>query len=353
MTDVPPTSAQQLPDTLLEEGAIWFARMRGPDAGDFQEEFEQWRAGSSLHQAAYERAGEIFAAGRFLAAERMSHTHIANDNARSAGGTWKWLAVAAVVGLGIALVAMGIQQRSMGVGGGAESHGIAQVGNSSEQRQHVGGNGQAGPVRLSDGSLVTLKPGSIVSQYFSADRRELRLEKGEARFEVAHEGRPFVVEAGGGIVTARGTIFDVRLAEGRQVTVKLLRGAIDVERPKRADGGSSPFSRLSAGESLSFLSNGTPIGQAISAGIPASIPGPVDYARPREFDRTPLTAVLAETRAASGVTIFVADAGLGQMRVSGRFRVDDGQQVAERLAALFDLKVEQSAPDQVTLRQKN
>lgn len=351
MTDVPSTGVQQLSETLLEEGAIWFARMRGPDAGDFQIEFEQWRTRSALHQAAYERAGEIYAAGRFLAAERKSHTRIANDNVRSTGGTLRWLAVAAVVGLGVALIAMVLQQRSMGVG--SENHDIAQVGDSSEQRQYVGGDGASGPVRLSDGSLITLKPGTIVSQHFSADRRELRLEKGEARFEVAHEGRPFVVRAGGGSVTARGTIFDVRLAEGHQVVVKLLRGAIDIERPKQPDGESSPFSRLAAGESLSFLSNDAPTGPASSAGIPASIPAPVDYAKPREFDRTPLTAVLAETRAASGVTILVADAGLGQMRVSGRFRVDDGQQVAERLAALFDLKVEQSAPDQVTLRQKN
>lgn len=353
MTDVPPTGAQQLSDTLLEEGAIWFARMRGPDAGDFQIEFEQWRTGSALHQAAYERAGQIFAAGRFLAAERKAPPRIANDNVRSPGSTLKWLAVATVVGLGVALSAMVIQQRSMGVAGSADSHDIALRDDSSEQRQYTGGSGPAGPVRLSDGSLVTLKPGSIVSQYFSADRRELRLEKGEARFEVAHEGRPFVVQAGGGSVTARGTIFDVRLAEGRQVVVKLLRGAIDVERPKQPDGGSSPFSRLAAGESLSFLSNEAPTGPRASAGISAPVPGPVDYTKPREFDRTPLTAVLAETRAASGVTILVADSGLGQMRVSGRFRVDDGQQVAERLAALFDLTVEQSAPDQVTLRQKN
>src|SRR3546814_6360827 len=64
-------------------------------------------------------------------------------------------------------------------------------------------------IRLADGSVVELDEGSELSTDFNKSRRELKLERGRARFEVAHEGRPFIVLAGGGSVTARGTVFDV------------------------------------------------------------------------------------------------------------------------------------------------
>ncbi|WP_454798425.1 FecR family protein [Novosphingobium lindaniclasticum] len=354
MTDLPHAPEARLPDTLLDEGAIWFARMRGPDADEFRNEFEQWCAGSTLHLAAYEKAGEIFAAGRFLAAERNAQRVVANDNRRSARhGTMRWLAAAAVVGLGVAMVAMVLQQRSMGVNGSVSGLEGTLRAEASDNRRFVGVREHAEPFRLSDGSLVTLRPGSVLALSFSADRRELRLEKGEARFEVAHEVRPFVVEAGGGSVTARGTVFDVRIAGNREVFVELVRGAIDVERPRQVDGNRVPLSRLAAGESLKFVTAEHPPSPGSSADQLVLAPGPTDYASPREFDRTPLASVLAETRAASGVTIVIADPGLEQMRVSGRFRVNDGHQVAERLAALFDLKIDETSPSEVTLRPAN
>src|SRR3546814_15175781 len=75
-----------------------------------------------------------------------------------------------------------------------------------------------------------------------------------ARFDVAHETRPFVVLAGGGSVTARGTIFDVSLDRYERVTVRLLSGAVDVERPRPIKGttGRKAVARLEPGETHSF-----------------------------------------------------------------------------------------------------
>jgi transmembrane sensor len=80
--------------------------------------------------------------------------------------------------------------------------------------------GEIKTVTLDDGSDVTLDAGSAIAVRFDADRRRVALLRGEAWFAVAKDtSRPFVVEAGGGTVTALGTAFEVDVASGVRVAV--------------------------------------------------------------------------------------------------------------------------------------
>jgi transmembrane sensor len=81
--------------------------------------------------------------------------------------------------------------------------------------------GQQQRETLSDGSHLDLAPDSRVSVRFTLTRRDVRLERGQAFFAVAHSTmRPFIVHADGLTVTAMGTAFDVRAGEsGAVVTV--------------------------------------------------------------------------------------------------------------------------------------
>src|SRR3546814_654017 len=210
-------------------------------------------------------------------------------------------------------------------------------------------------IRLADGSVVELDEGSELSTDFNKSRRELKLERGRARFEVAHEGRPFIVLAGGGSVTARGTVFDVILGKDKRVTVRLLRGAVDVERPQgvKGDRGAGAVARLEPGEVLSFAA----IAPAVLPGISSKAAIEPVTLRPvlpliREYERTPLSAVVAEANRDSATSIRLADPGIGALRVSGRFRVDNADLVADRLAVLFDLDVERTKSDEITLRKR-
>jgi transmembrane sensor len=72
----------------------------------------------------------------------------------------------------------------------------------------------------------------------------------------------------------------------------------------------------------------------------------------REYERTPLSAVIAEANRDSATSIRLADPSIGALRVSGRFRVDDAEQVADRLAVLFDLDVERTRSEEITLRKR-
>src|SRR3546814_20744980 len=74
-------------------------------------------------------------------------------------------------------------------------------------------------------SKLTIDTDTLVTIDFGQTARHLRLEHGRARFEVAHEARPFVVDAGEVVVIARGTVFDVSYLEDRRVKVQLLHGA--------------------------------------------------------------------------------------------------------------------------------
>jgi len=340
-------------DQQMREASLWFARMRGPDAEEWRPQFEQWLALGASHRGAYNRAGEIFALGRFMAAQDEDQTE-ANDNEES-GRHWRWAAIAAslllTIGIGgwIAKVELpGTRDTSVQVA-------QPKVNQAAERQRYATLNGSQRTVRLADGSSVELDADSELFTSFSSDRRELKLERGRARFDVAHEIRPFVVLAGGGSVTARGTVFEVSLESDKRVTVRLLRGAVDVERPTTIKGTTRPtaVARLEPGETLSFA--------AITPAVLRSAPGRAelqplaplpDISAVREYERTPLAAVVAEANRDSATAIRLGDPSIGTLRVSGRFRVTDADQVADRLATLFDLEVERTKPDEITLRKR-
>jgi transmembrane sensor len=341
-------------DQLMREASLWFARMRGPDAGSYRPQFEHWLSLGASHRDAYDRAGEIFALGRFLAAQREEIEAETNDNEPS-GHRWRWAAIAASLLLAIGAGGWFANTKLSGPGSGATQIAQRTAGSPVERARYDTVVGGRRNIRLADGSEVELDEGSELSTDFGAAKRELRLERGRARFEVAHEGRPFIVLAGGGSVTARGTVFDVILGSDKRVTVRLLKGAVDVERPEGAKGSRSPaaVARLQPGEVLSFaMIAPTALPKVIGTGAIEPVLLKPEQPLIREYERTPLSAVIAEANRDSATSIRLADPGIGSLRVSGRFRVDNADEVADRLAVLFDLDVDHTKSDEITLRKR-
>lgn len=339
-------------DQLLEEGSIWFARMRGPDAEEHRAAFEAWLASGAVHRSAYNRAGEIFALGRFLEHEADQAT---NDDEETPA-RWRGFALAASILLVIGVSAWFSRDfltSFVGLRQGQPATSII----ASAGKERWTADGVRRTIRLADGSLVILDDGSALTAHFDPQRRELRLERGRARFDVAHDGRPFIVFAGDGSVTARGTIFDVIVNRDQLVTVRLLRGAVDVERPTAGTGKNKSVAqavtRLVPGEELSF-------GRATFPDLaaPTKAPGIDTIASMpqipavQEFDKATLAAVVAEANRGSTVPIRVADPAVGALTVSGRFRVDDPEQVADRLASLFDLQIDRTRQNEIVLRSR-
>lgn len=119
------------------------------------------------------------------------------------------------------------------------------------------GTAELQSVRLGDGTLVRLAPESAIGVAFTAERRQVRLLKGEAFFEIAQEARrPFVVATGTLETTDIGTSFGVRM-DGAGAEVSVRDGIVRIDGPKAAGSSGTPVSeRLTAGEQVRVAWNG-------------------------------------------------------------------------------------------------
>jgi transmembrane sensor len=316
---------------LFEEAAAWFARMRGPDSEASRGEFEAWLARGALHRSAYNRAAEIFAMGKLLRSREGQR------RARRRGLVLAGLAGAAFLAGAAAWTGL---YRPAAV----DSPAAWQRSDGGRAVELASRSGAA--YRLADGSIVTLAPASRLRVDIGPEARLLRLEAGEGRFKVAHEPRPFVVFAGGGSVTARGTIFEVALSADRRVRVRLIEGIVDVavpgqdRRPRRQ--------RLVAGQSTSFAArDGGQPGQRSNPAI-ASESAAGAGADIRDYDSVRLGELIEAAHRRSERPIRIP-AELAGRRVSGRFRIDESDVLAERIAALFGLEVDRSDPSAIVL----
>lgn len=330
-------------DQLLEEAAAWFARMRGPDAEAHSDEFEAWLRRGALHRQAYNRASEIFAMGKHL---REPDRAPPADKAATAPARPRLLVPLATI-LILAVAAwflLGDRFRQSAAGQVAEGRGDADAAG-----QRVATNaGETRSTRLLDGSIIDLRPDTSIDVRFDRQVRRLVLQRGAARFSVAHEARPLVVEAGGGQIRALGTLFDLGIAADGRVSVHLIQGSVEVTPP-----GTGVPRRLSAGQSTSFAgrrpgaASGRPEHSGAASASPASGRGEA-----REYDNVPLAELVALANRDSARRLVLDDPAIGALRVSGRFSTADPSLLAERLALLFDLVRADDRNGNIVLRRR-
>jgi len=115
--------------------------------------------------------------------------------------------------------------------------------------------GEQRDITLADGSHLDLAPGSRVITHFTLAKRDVRLERGQAFFQVAHKlTRPFIVHANNLTVTAVGTEFDVRISpDATAVTVMEGRIKVSPDAEKMDQGGASTeIIRADSGQRVTF-----------------------------------------------------------------------------------------------------
>lgn len=303
--------------------AMWFARMRGPDAASWQSQFDAWVAAEPRHRAAYNRLVEHFSNSELLKTSARFGTDAPVRRKR------RYLVPAvAFASVAAALI--------IWIGGQARkpNEAASTVKYASDLMQP---SGQARSYRLVDGSVVTLDAGARLRIAFSNRGRDLWLDAGRARFRVAHDERRFIVHAGGGTVTARGTIFDVALDADRQVQVALIEGHIDVvaTEPSRPQMAIPAMRTLNPGEAVSFSTDATRSSTIVSIALP-----PLNWPLGNEdFRSARLADLVAAANRYSARPIKLSDPSLASLTVSGRFRLSDPERFADSMARLFDLNV--------------
>jgi len=190
-------------------------------------------------------------------------------------------------------------------------------------------------VRLKDGSIVHLAPGTAIAFSDDTKGRRLDLLQGEAWFDVAHdEARPFRVVAGDSRVTVLGTAFSVeKMGGGTAVAVQ--RGRVSVEM---LDAASPPRVVLVAGQSV-LMSAGSAIRGAIR---------PDRVATWREgiaiVNDQPIGDVIDQLRPWYKGYIVARGSGLKDRRVSGVYDLRDPDLALEALTRAHNVTISQLSP---------
>ena len=181
--------------------------------------------------------------------------------------------------------------------------------------------GERRVVTLSDGSKLSLDADSEVTVRYGKNERSLRLLKGQARFDVAHDKtRPFSVIAGRQRVIATGTAFNIDMA-GPKVLVTLIEGHV-VVLDEYGEDGTAPVQpkviELKAGQQLSTAPSTPPeIAQANIQRVTAWTIGQL------MFDDEPLSSVVERVNRYGGTQIIITDPKVGAMKISGVFNAGD------------------------------
>jgi transmembrane sensor len=314
----------------------WFVRAQGGLSAEEEGQLQQWRSARPAHQQAYARWQTPWQQLEQLPADglaRLRHrlqADLAREQAPrpSASGIWRrWLALpTAALTLGCTAY-LGwwhwMQQPTF------EAH-------------YATTRGVQQQMTLPDGSQLRLDTLTRLDASLYRQRREVRLQEGQAQFNVAHDAsQPFTVRAGQVRVTVVGTRFSVRYTPQTtgddHVQVAVQEGLVRVEpdRDGQADaplhaaatGTTGTSVLLHAGEQVLAAQDG--LLQTLPTLSVGSTPAWLHYRV--TLDNTPLSAALAEFERYGPTRLQLANADVGLLRVTGSF---DARHLGNFLRAL-------------------
>ena len=196
---------------------------------------------------------------------------------------------------------------------------------------------------FSDGSSAHLNTNSIVETEFTDSVRVVRLLRGEALFDVAHDpDRPFIVYAGDRAVRAIGTTFVVRL-DSENILVTVTDGQVQLSKREKSSGSVVPVKP----QEVILVSKGEHI--KVNDEQSFAKPVAVQYAEMNRrlswregqlvFENERLDQVIKEISRYMANTIIIDDPALREIRVSGRFVIGDTDALLEAIEVSFNVKV--------------
>jgi len=383
--------APLFPDDVAATAAEWVMRLdRGLSPAE-QDEYLHWLAADARHgeaMARYRRTWEAFdrLAGLQASVEAVPDPDLLRPRDRSARRWLGWVTVPLAAAAALAVIHWTREP--------------AATPRPPVSSPAVAESLQLTPIKertLVDGSTIRLNRGAQVAVEFSPAERRVRLERGEAAFEVAKDAaRPFVVVAGGVAVRAVGTAFNVRLdsiavevlvtaglvsvapGEGQRTTE---HGALTMDHGPQTTDHRAPTTdrgeRTKATEPLtsdlrSLTSDFQPptSGTLVSAGQRVvvslatagesprvSTPSPEELVRrlawqPRllTFSDEPLAVILEAFNRHNPVTLRIDDPALQELRLSARFRSDNVPGFLRLLESEFRVRAQPEGDGEIVLR---
>lgn len=295
-------------DRIEAAAARWLARHEaGPLSEADARAFEAWCAGDPRRLGAFVRLEAVSA--------RMARAGaLAGMPARSAPGRWRWAAMAAAAAAVLAIAPGALMVRDY-LGAQRFSTDI----------------GQQYRAALADGSLVELNTATRIAVELEPDRRDVRLRRGEAVFDVAKDrARPFVVKTNLADVRAVGTVFAVKAEDGLEVSVS--EGVVAVER------GGKVLAHVAAGETFALSRSGE---VRRAAGQLEHIERELAWREGKvAFAGETLAEAAAEINRYNRRQVKIADADAAAIRIGGYFRATDPEGFAAAIEDSFPVTAE-------------
>lgn len=324
-------------DPALSAAAEWHTRREDGLGAAEEAQFQQWLSDDPAHAAAYAALDHSHAAVRKLPAEAVAQLRVPSESQaplqahrphpaapqptpRPEGapsrGLWTGLAACCLL-----LAAGGV--------------GWHQWHQPTFANHYATNRGQQFDTVLPDGSEVRLDAVTRTDVALYRNRREARLDEGQAMFAIAPDAsKPFRVTAGPARITVVGTRFSVRYvgSEGqpRAVEVAVEEGKVLVEstvRPER----STSMAALTAGQSVRVSASG-----ALEAVATVPVSSVALWRKGLiRFSNTPLAEAIREMERYGPTRLVVSDPKIADLRIGGSFEVSHPEELGKVLPSLL------------------
>jgi len=291
-------------DSVLRQAIDWHLRLAEADT-DLWHAFAEWLEADPAHRDAYER---VAIDDRLLDDRPLDRAPIAIPGPppvppRRRAPIWAW-------GSGIAAMIVGAIGLHAYLGPEASAPYVVEAPATASRE-----------LALADGTRIVLNAGARLR--LDRDRpRIAMLERGEALFEVHHDGSdPFRVEAAGRTIEDIGTVFDVA-ARGTALRIAVAEGSV----------------AFRSGDNHIVLKPGMVVSATADDRVELRQVDPATIGGWRsghvDFDDLRLTDIAEQLRLSNGLDIAIAPS-LAQQRFSGVLRSDRGNDDMVRSLALL------------------
>ena len=190
--------------------------------------------------------------------------------------------------------------------------------------------GEHRDVTLADGSVVHLNTATRIAVALDGRQRKVRLESGEALFEVQPDaGRPFTVAAGDQTIEVVGTAFNV-LRHDQTVSVTVSHGVV------RATAAGAAPARLTAGNQ--YIRHENQIAYTVTM-VDAGAATAWRDGR-LAYDNAELSKVVSDLNRNFEKPVVIADPAVGNLRFSGVLKLDEIDDVIRRLEGFLPIAAE-------------
>lgn len=305
---------------LEAQAAAWVRRQHFAQWGESdQAALDAWLAEAVSHQVVYWRMSAGFDRTERLTALREPMRKGSATPARR-NRTTKFLRPAFAAAAALTLVA-GIAYQMM-----------------PREKTYVTAIGGHKIVRLADGSRIELNTDTQLTVETAMNGgRKVRLERGEAYFDIRHNDNvPFIVLAGGHRLTDLGTKFLVRTNADR-VRVALMEGAVRLEG---VNGKIKQRTTLVPGDIAVATATRLSVAKAETAELKVEQSWRQGLLI---FKHTTLAEAVAEFNRYNTSKLVIADRDAAQLRIGGTFQSDNPQLFARAAHTMLGLRIDARA----------